>query len=392
MKMMTRSAKTRNLRLAAVFVGLLLAVLPALLGGCDKGGAPQEEVPIIPVEILEVQPDTLEDATSLTGILEAYRAVDIVSEVSGELKRLRADVGDVVEAGDVLATLEKDVLRETLNQARAALLAAEAQYELAREDFRRDSTLMAQGDIARAAYDASLMAYRAARAELQGAGAQQKLAARNLREADIRAPFGGVVSRRYAELGMYATPGIPLFRVVDIDSLRLVLGVAQRNVTRLKIGGTVRVTAGALKDRVFTGQIRSIAPEADERTRTFPVEVILVNPPGQPLRDGLVVRARLIFGALPRTIAVPREAVLSRSGDRCVFVVEDSLARRRTVELGSLIGSRYIVRSGLQTGERVVVVGMQNLKDGSPVLVEQAYSEWTPTAAGGPADQGTEEW
>jgi len=363
----------------------LTAALTLSATGCRKDAATEEEVVVVPVELMTIVAAELEETTELTGVLQAYRAVDIVSQVSGEITKLQCDVGSAVGTGTVLASLEKDVLRETFNQAEAALLAAQAQFELTERDFGRDSTLFEHGDIAEAAFDASQMAYRAARADYDGARARRVLAARDLREADIRAPYKGVISRRYGELGMFVAPGTPLFRIVNIDSLRLVLGVAQRNIARLSPGSEVSVSAEALGNYRFTGRIRSIAPEADEGTRTFPVEVIIPNLSDQPLRDGLVVRASLVLGLLDAAVAIPREAVLQRLGGYYVFVLGakaasdstggDGVAQQRSVELGALIGDRYVVRRGLEAGEQLVVVGMQNLQEGTAVSTERVHRE-----------------
>jgi RND family efflux transporter MFP subunit len=320
---------------------------------------------------MEVTPTKLEETTVLTGVLEAFRAVDVVSEVSGKLAVVHRDVGDEVKSGALLASLDKSVLRETLNQAEAAVLAAQARYDLTRDDFRRDSTLSASGDIAVAALDASRAAYTASLADLKASKAARELAARDLREADIRAPFAGVVAQRRSDVGTYVTPGAPLFRVVETDSLRLRLSVAQRHVARLTPGSGVSLTADALGDRRFTGRIRWISPEADEYTRTFPVEVVLANPVGRPLRSGLVVRAVLVLGTLDQAVAVPREAILKRTGGHFVFVVADSVAHQRNVQLGLLIGDRYVIEEGLQPGEQLVTAGAQNLEDGAQVRIEQ---------------------
>lgn len=361
----------------------LAAVLSFSALGCRKDAPSDAETVVVPVELMTVVAAELEETTKLTGVLQAYRAVDIVSEVSGEITKLHCDVGSAVGRGVVLTSLEKDVLQEVLNQADAALLAAQAQFELAERDFGRDSSLFEHGDIAEAAFDASQLAYRAASAECDGARARRALAARDLRQADIRAPYSGVISRRYGELGMFVAPGTPLFRIVNIDSLRLVLGVAQRDIARLSPGGEVTITAEAFGSRSFKGRIRSIPPEADKATRTFPVEVILPNPDGQPLRDGLVVRASLVLGLLEAAVAIPREAVLQRLGGYFVFVVAakaasdstggDGVAHQRSVKLGALIGDRYTIDQGLEAGERLVVVGMQNLLEGTPVSIERVH-------------------
>ncbi|MBN1423273.1 efflux RND transporter periplasmic adaptor subunit [Candidatus Fermentibacteria bacterium] len=366
----TTLTRTRVLSVVrGIFTTALTAVLAAGLG-CQKPASRAETLAAVPVEIIEVIPASLEETTALSGVLAAIRGVDVVSEVAGRIETIHRDVGQTVREGDPLATLDTQVMRETLNQAEAALLAAGARHAMAKEDLSRDSTLFSHGDIAQAALDAGTMAYTAALADLKAARAARELAARSLSEADIRAPFAGVVARRHCDLGSYVAPGMPVFRVVALDSLRLVVNVSQRHVGRLSVDGSVTMTTDALGDRQFVGRIRSISPEADSMTRTFPVEVLFANPPGRPLRSGLVVRATLMLGALDERIAVPREAVIRRTGGHFVFVVADSVATQRIVTLGPLIGDQYVVEEGLESGEQLVVAGVQNLHDGAPVSIE----------------------
>jgi RND family efflux transporter MFP subunit len=354
-----------------------VAILLGLTVGCQRAAPPPEEHAAVPVEVIVMIPDSLSATAVLSGVLKAFRAVDIVCEVSGEVIARHADVGDYVARNALLAQVDKLVPRENLNQAMGALLAAEARHEIARNDYVRDSTLHLSGDISASAHDNSRLAYAAARAELMSARAARELAARQLAETDIRTPFAGHVSRRYCDVGTYVSLGMPAFRVVDTDSLRLHLGVSQRNVVRLVPGSEVLITVDALGERTLRGRIRAISPEADELTRTFTVEVILANLTDHALRDGLVVRATLILDARRDVLAAPREAVLFEGGEGFVYVIDDSLASRRAVRLGSLIDGYYVVEAGLQAGDRLVVVGVQNLRDGVPIVIETVYTRAT---------------
>ncbi|MBN1825522.1 MAG: efflux RND transporter periplasmic adaptor subunit [Candidatus Eisenbacteria bacterium] len=362
----------RFLRTSGRALRLLLPVA-FLFAGCEKGKQAEEPVAAVPVEVLAVRSDSLSETSVLTGVLEAIRAVDVIGEMGGELMTLRRDVGDRVARDEILASVDKEVARENLRHAEAALLATEARHEIAANDFERDSTLLAGGDISRAAFESSRMARTTARADRMAARATRELAARDLRKTDVHAPIAGEISRRYADTGAYVSPGTPLFRIVDIDSLRLRLGVSQTDVARLRPDAAVRVTAEAMGMRSFSGRIRSIAPEADEATRTFSVEVILPNPPDRPLRDGVVVRAELTLDRRESVIAVPRETVFRRSGGAYLFVEKDGVAHGREVRAGPMIDGMIVIDEGLAPGERVIVVGMQNLRDGMPVRIEAEH-------------------
>jgi len=351
---------------------LLLVLLPFALIGCGEEEPVREESKAVPVEVTLLSTESITESITLTGILEAVRAVDIVSVVSGKVERIAAAVGDRVKKGALLVSLQKVVSRENLRRAEAALLAAEAGWEIARDDFGRDSTLHSSGDIADAAFEGSRAARTAAKAERMSAAAARELAARTLRETEIRAPFAGIVSRRLCEIGAYITPGMPVYRLVDIDSLRLRLGVAQSDIGRVVPGTEVTIRVDALGGRVFRAPIRSVAPESDERTHTFPAEVVFANPDGHPLRDGLVVRATIEYGRHVGVITVPREAILRDGDGEYVFVVIDGAAVRRGVRPGPMIDGRTVVETGLEPGDRLVTVGARNLDDGDRVTVEAA--------------------
>jgi RND family efflux transporter MFP subunit len=352
-----------------------VTALACLCGaGCSRPADQEEASRAIPVEVLVMAREDLRDAVVLTGILDAYRAVDVVSEVSGTIEALHRDVGARVASGARLATIDQDVPRESLRQAEAACTAARARHRVAHQDYQRDSTLFAARDIAEATFELSRMNWVAARAEMKSAQAAEALAARRLRDTEIRGPFAGYVARRYAELGQFVAVATPLFRLVDIDSLRLVLGVSQQGVSRVAPGMPVAIEADALPDRVFRGHVRSVSPEADEITRTFAVEVILANPAGHPLKDGMVVRGTLVLEQLSGVLAAAREAVLRQGDELFVFVIADSIAERRAVSTGRMIGGRHVILEGLRPGERLVCVGQENLREGSRVEIEAEHT------------------
>ncbi|MCK4415093.1 MAG: efflux RND transporter periplasmic adaptor subunit [Candidatus Eisenbacteria sp.] len=351
--------------------GFIFAVL--LIAGCSPPEPTNDEQAAPPpVEVIALHPCSLRETTVLTGVLDAYRAVDVVSEVSGKITHIHVDIGDRATAGGRLASIDKQVSQETYNQAAAAMIAAVARAHVAREDFVRDSTLHAGGDISQAAFDASSMARTTARADLQGARAARALAHRNLTEAEIRAPFAGYVSRRHCEVGTFVSLGMPLFRIVEIDSLRLLISVSQRNIGRIRPGSEVLMRVEAFPGEQFRGRIRSISPEADELTRTFPVEVILPNPPGAPLRDGLVARATLVLATHENALSVPREAVLRNGMGAYVYVISDSTAYRRPIRIGAQIKNRVVIEAGPAAGDTVAVIGVQNLRDSLRVRIEAA--------------------
>ncbi len=358
---------------------LLLLISLASGIACNEKEAEPVVVNVVPVEVITATTQALAKKVVLTGFLEAYRSVDIASETSGETMAIIRDVGDHVEANDRLSLVDDAVARESLNQAEAGFSSAEAQYQITFNDFQRDSTLFAHGDIAQALFDNSRLLYTSAAAGLKNARATRKLAARQLAKTTIRAPFPGIISRRFCELGSFVSPGVPIFHLVDIDSLRLRLGVSHHNLTRLVKGREVVISNDALVGRTFTGRIRSISPEADPQTHTFSVEIIIANPPDLPLRDGLVIQAALQLDEIDQVITVPRETIIYRGDDAYLFVINNNIARRQPIRVGAMIDGNFVVERGLSIGDTIVTVGMQNLNDGDQVHIETSTSKSVST-------------
>jgi len=167
------------------------------------------------------------------------------------------------------------------------------------------------------------------------------------------------------------TPGMPVVRVMRIDSLKVVLGLPQNLLGKVRPGMTVRIQTDAYPGRTFTGHTRSIAAEADPTTGTFPLEAVFENPPDRPLKDGLVVDAWILLERMDDALTVPLEAIQEdASGSKVVYVVRDSTARKRPVELGRTVDHKVIVQAGLEAGEVLAVTGAANLRDGARVTIE----------------------
>lgn len=170
------------------------------------------------------------------------------------------------------------------------------------------------------------------------------------------------------EEGGFVALGTPVFRIVDLDSLKLTLSVSQRDVTRLAPGDPVWVDTGL---GTSEGRIRRITPEADEVSRTFPVEVVLPNTAGRELRAGMVVRARLRLTEYPDVIAVPKDVILTEGDQSYVFLVaRDTLAVRRPVRTGRLVGDRVIIERGLRAGDTLIHAGLTSLRDSARIRID----------------------
>jgi len=331
----------------------------------------------------------------VTGEVHALDAVDVTSELSGRLERLRLPDGTLVEEGvnvrkgDVVAIIERDRYETAVRTAEAAVAVAKAAFERAKVnlgDARREkdrwTRLVADGAGTQQQLDKVVTAFERAQAEFELAQAQVKQAEAaleqakvNLEETTIEAPFSGVVSRKYVDEGAFVGPTMPLFRLVDIHEVEITGGVADRHYPKIKIGKTrAEVEVDAYPQEKFSGFISRLRPELDRVTRTVAVTIRVPNHDGR-LKPGMYARIKLILDEHNKVPIVPDEALLAFEDGTRVYVVNGGEARLRKVRIGLEEGHWNEVLDGLQAGEVVVVRGKEMLRDGTAVEPQEVDAQ-----------------
>ncbi len=342
------------------------------LAAAACGGEAPPPAPPLPVTVVQVG-GTPQDpgATRYSGAIKADESVDLAFRVSGIVEaitqvrgadgRLRAiQDGDRVRKGQVLAHLREIEYRDQVADADAVLRQARADYERVSQLYENRST-------SRADYDAAYARYTAAQA-------RRSLAAVSLGDATLRAPLDGVILRRSAEVGSLAGASVPAFSLAATSVVKVVFGVPDVVVARLKLGQTIPIQAEALPGVSLRGRITRISPSADPNSRVFEIEAALPNPQGR-LKVGMLATLRLGDEAADPAVVVPLAAIVRPAGDTAtyaVYVVADSsatTARLRRVRLGEVSGNLIAVREGLRAGERVVVRGATIVTDGQAVQI-----------------------
>jgi multidrug efflux system membrane fusion protein len=289
--------------------------------------------------------------------------VDEITQVRGADGRTRnLQDGDPVSRGDTLARLRQDEFRDQVADADAALRQAQA-------DFERASQLYENRSVSKADYDAAYARYTASRA-------RQNQSALSLRDATLVSPIDGVILKRTVEVGSLSGPSAPAFTVADTRVVKVVFGVPDVIVDRLKPGSRLTILAEALPGVTLEGRITRISPSADPNSRVFEVEAALPNPNGR-LKVGMLATLSLGEAAGGGGIFVPLAAVVRPADDSAgyaVYVVRDSAggaptAQIRRIALGDVSGNLIAVRQGLEVGDRVIVRGATIVADGQTVEV-----------------------
>lgn len=336
--------------------GAAAAVLGMTAAACGSKAEKTAEAPPAPaVEAVKIRDPSTGATLTATGPLERRREMTLSFRIPGVITRMTVDDGDVVRAGQVLATLDPAGVS-------AAQTRADVEVERARRDLARDQALFDQGFVSRQRLDDRTSALRAAQA---GAGA----AAFDRRWATLVAPASGVVLQRASQAGEVVQPGQAVLRLADETSpLTLRAPLADRDVARVKVGQAANIHIDGLPAPV-AGRITRVGERSGAQTGAVDVEIELSSSTG--LRSGQVATAEISVPALTGAAfaRAPAEAILEADGKRAfVMVVDKGVARRRAVTFGGFDGDDALI-SGLPAGASVITAGAGFVADGEAVRV-----------------------
>lgn len=334
---------------------LPLLAAAALLAGCSRPPARTESAPTgpaVPVQVAVVAGSDRPLVTEVTGTVRPVRRALLAAKVAGAIEALPVTLGQRVAAGDLLVRL-------SAVEAAARVAQAQAQLNVARRDLAREQSLLGKG-----ASTTDVVAGLEDRVALTAALVREAEA--TLSHAEIRAPFAGVVARRFAEAGDLATPGQALLQLDGVDAFEVEVEVPESLLAPLALGRPLEVTLPAT-DRTFAAPVAEISSAADPAARA--VTLKLAVPAGTDVRAGQFARVALP-GPSVRTLLVPSSA-LERIGqmERVFVVGSGDKAILRLVRSGAARGDQVEVVSGLEAGERVVVAPPAGLREGAALEV-----------------------
>ncbi len=307
-----------------------------------------------PVSVVPVSSRTLSETLSLVGTINASNDVAIVSETQGRVTMIRAQVGDYKTAGSTLVQIDDELKKAEFEKA-------EVNYERARKDMERFKSLREEHAATEWQKENAWQAFKIAEA-------QYIKARREYRDTKITTPISGTVVGRPVDLGTMVQPGMVVANVVDISRLKVKLNVAERDAFKLKTGDPVEVSTDVYPGVRFTGKIQSVSSKADE-SHTYPVEIGLPNNKQHPLKAGMFGRVAFVSLGNNLVLFIPREALVGSLKEPQVFVVQNNVAKRRSLVVGQEVGTNLVVVQGLKEGDTVVVNGQNNLKDNVAVTV-----------------------
>jgi len=370
----------------------------AQAGGADRQA---KQVTVVPVKR-----DAVRRSVDVVGTLTAVDQVTVSSEADGTVRAILADLGDRVQAGQVLIRLDNERQQYAFQQQQAALARTLAQYGAAdpqhlpepdnTPDVRRASAELVQARSAfdrakellrrelvsqqafddaqaelqtkQAGHEVALQNSRNLRASIQASEAAMKLADRQLRDTEIRAPFNGVVERRLINLGELVREQMPVMAIVRLDPLKVTAEIPEKMAPWIDNGRPVEMHVDSYPTRTFTGKVTRISPAVNTGTRAFPFEAVVPNSEGI-LKPGTFARVHVESGKVDEVLTLPFAALQYRYGVNRAFVVNGDRLEMRELQVGERLGDRIEVTSGVKPGERVVVSDVETLNGGELVAV-----------------------
>lgn len=355
------------------------ATAPADAARSARAGAP------VAVEVGKVETMRLAEQAQAVGTLRSRQGVVVRPEVAGRIAALGFRDGQQVRKGQMLVQLDDALVAAQVQQARA-------QLSIARANYQRNRELLAENFVSQAAVDQTA-------ANLQVAEAQLALARAQLERLKIVAPFNGTAGIRHVNVGDYVAAGADIVNLEDLSRVYVDFRLPERYLPQLRVGQAAEVTLDALPQRRFQGRIAAMDPLVDASGRSVLVRASLENPDGV-LRSGMFARVETVLSTREQALVVPEEAVLPDAGKQYVIKVvpgQDargqtvSTAQRSEVQTGARRQGKVEILKGVEAGDVVVTAGHQRVpRDGVPLRVVElgaadAAGPGSPPAASQPA-------
>jgi len=347
---MSRAWRAKGVEGIAAAAALALAA-----GGCGAGeAAPAPAAPAVrtaQVRAIELVPRRVVDLASLPADLAPRHRATLAAEVGGAVEAVRAELGQAVAKGQVLATIDERALAQAVAEAEAVVRQTQLQYERAQNLFERRAVTKAQ--LLDAVTNRDVAEARLATARLA------------LDKSRVRSPWAGRIAARHVEAGSYVAPGTPLFELVDASRVKVRALARAADVPFLAAGRAATVAVDALPGERFAARLERLGAELDPESRTLEVEAELPNPDGR-LKPGMLARLEVPRRELADALVVPMACLVDLGGTKAVWTAEGGVARRREVALGPVLGEEVVV-IGLNPGDRVIVEGQHAVGEGQPV-------------------------
>jgi len=392
------------------FPRILFPVLLFGLLGCNKQATPvaaaKSDGPLTVRTVLAKGREIQRNIESVGTFYPMEEAI-ISAEIEGRAEEVKYDLGDLVNAGDILVRINDEEQRYQVAQSEAQLRQslerlglktdqerlqdsreapdvrrAQAELNAADQNLKRIRSLVDQNigakselDVAvsrqqamKAAYDSTINQTRNLMQEVERFKAILDLQRKKLRDTTVKAPFRAYVKERQVTVGQFLRANTPLFILVKTDPIRLRVEIPERMAPWIKINQQVDIHVEAFLGRKFQGKIWRISPTVDQNKRTFVAEVLVANSAGE-LKSGSYARAFVPTSNRERVTVLPQRAIYYIMGSNKAFVIKDGVVDSRDVKMGDRFETDVEILEGVEDGEEVAMSQLPKLDTGVKVRI-----------------------
>lgn len=333
---------------------LTLLLAATMLTACGtKEGKDDNRQEAVKVEVTEVRTTSGGDACRFSGTVEEETGTLLSFAVPGTIKTMNVDEGDRVAKGQLIATLDTEQLTSNHNAARSALAQAEDAY-------RRMKELYDKGSLPE-------IKWVDAQTTLERARAAEQVAAKQLRDCRLYAPFSGVISKKAAEKGQNVAEGTAIAKLVAVGRVKVKIAVPENEIAQVSVGQKAAVTVSALGGETISGTVSEKGISADPLSRSYDVKISVDNP-SRKLMPGMVATVSLEGKGQRLACVIPAHIVqIDEQNNEFVWLAAGGKAVKRIVKCGDFTANGVTIVSGLADGDRIITSGQQKISNGTEV-------------------------
>ncbi len=325
----------------------------------NKAAEIVQEKPAVNAITLTLSPTTITDRINLPGSIEPWTRLQLMSKLGGTITEVLVREGDRVKKGDIIAHIESKDYEIRLDRAEAA-------YKLAKSEYERDKSIYDKGVIPTSAMDAN-------KTNMQTAMADYENAKLLYSRTTVTSPMDGIVRRMDAKIGLQLSVGDPIAEILELDRLKGVIGIPESDITAARKLDRVEITIQALNNRKISAKTHFLSPSPETIARLYNLELVIDNKAGD-IFAGMFIRADIVKQTIENTLSIPFYSVISRNDEQFVYIEEDGVAKKRTVQLGIMEKWMVQITDGLKPGDRLIIEGHRDVDNDQKVKVIQAIT------------------
>jgi RND family efflux transporter MFP subunit len=341
--------------ITAIF--LIIIIVMKLLSNKEKAEAKIYIHDVTEKTLVEAQlpsNHTFNSSLSFLGTFEPFRQNTINSDAQGKVVKILIEEGDKVSHGQFIAKVDDELLQLQMENA-------DVNLEGKKNDDARNSYLAKDKAISEVQLEKTKL-------DLKSAEIQKQLLQKQIKMTNIIAPFSGIITKKYVDLGSVIGPGTPLVEITDISFLKLTVNIPERDILKFKVNQSVKVLADIYGNKKFDGEISSISVQAD-KSHNFKVQILVKNNK-QELMAGMYGSVGLQNSQSKTCMALPRKALIGSSKNPQVYVVRNGKAKLISFNSGTSDADYIEIVSGISKNDKIITKGQVNIQNNSNVKVK----------------------